>query len=198
MYSLPPSAPFYRMIGEILCNDSSSTQELCVDALFTLVGKDYDQINRTILPNFLEYLPAGGSFNQLTHYLQLIASNRFQLYNYNNKTKNIQKYGKSIPPDYNLANVAAPMTLYYGTMDALSVPRDTLRFVKKTKKYIYKLHRLEGWNHIDFMFAIDADKVLFKSLIVEMKLSDAGNGYIDTIQSMVQSNSLSSSEETLI
>lgn len=183
-------------MGQILCNDSSSTQELCVNALFSLVGKDYNQINRTILPRYLEHLPAGGSFNEIIHYLQLIASNRFQLYNYFNKTKNIEKYGKSIPPDYNLDNVAAPITLYYGSKDTLSVPKDTLRLAKKLKKCIYKLNRLKGWNHIDFVLAINADKIVFESLIAEMKLANAGHGDIDTIQKMVHLNSLANFKKT--
>jgi hypothetical protein len=42
---------------------------------------------------------------------------KFQEFDYG--PMNMEYYGQSEPPDYNLKNITAPMSLYYGTGDLL-------------------------------------------------------------------------------
>lgn len=177
-------------MGKLFCDEYTNTQDLCVNAFFTVVGFNNDQLNRTIIPDLLQHFPAGVSWKQIVHYGQLIMSKRFQLYDYYDKSKNLEVYGTSTPPQYDLDNVEIPMTLYYGTSDSLLVPNDAERCAKKLSRYVYRVTRIQGWNHADFFMAIDANKMVYKSLLSDMKLALSGGSNIDTIRALTDDDLL--------
>lgn len=54
---------------------------------------------------------------KLTHFKQLINTNRFQMFDYGEENTRI--YGRSSPPEYDLKSVAVPTFIYYGENDGL-------------------------------------------------------------------------------
>ena len=46
---------------------------------------------------------------------------KFQEFDYG-PVKNVEHYGQSEPPDYNLKNITAPISLHYGTGDLIVSP----------------------------------------------------------------------------
>lgn len=55
----------------------------------------------------------------MLHYLQELGSGRFSEYDYGLE-KNLQVYGRKTPPDYNLTNIIAPMSVLVGQEDLLA------------------------------------------------------------------------------
>lgn len=54
---------------------------------------------------------------QLTHYAQSISSGKFRRFDY--KWGNLAVYNSTTPPDYELANIVAPVYIYCAPEDAL-------------------------------------------------------------------------------
>lgn len=61
--------------------------------------------------------PAGTSVNQVIHIMQAVRHGQFQAFDYNNKIKNIEKYGSDIPPIFNLSAITCKAVLYYSNYD---------------------------------------------------------------------------------
>jgi len=66
----------------------------------------------------MSHFPAGGSFDTMVHYAQMIQSGKFRQYDYG-RAKNILIYNSMEPPEYNLTNITIPIALFYGPGDLL-------------------------------------------------------------------------------
>lgn len=64
----------------------------------------------------LTHTPAGASIKQLLHYTQEVLSGHFRKYDYG-LIGNFVKYGKAVPPDYELEKITTPVTLIYSKND---------------------------------------------------------------------------------
>jgi len=56
--------------------------------------------------SFMKNYPSGTSTQNLKHYAQMVQSQMFQLYDYGNKTINLQKYNQDKPLVLNLTRIA--------------------------------------------------------------------------------------------
>lgn len=72
---------------------------------------------------FSGHAPSSAATNQFLHYGQEVNSGRFRQYDYG-PTKNLFKYKRFTPPDYNLKNVKAPVAVYYAHNDWLATKKD--------------------------------------------------------------------------
>ena len=70
-------------------------------------------------------------------------------------------------PEYNLSNVRTPVLLYTGTNDWLVTPRDISILAPKVSNLV-KHEVIQGWNHLDFMWATNAPDVCYKDLMQEL------------------------------
>lgn len=83
-----------------------------------------------------KYVVDNVSVKQLVHFSQLVQSGKFQKYDYESSNKNF--YGISHPPEYNLSKITAPISILYGTKDALVSPlvrRPTSRNISFNRAY---------------------------------------------------------------
>lgn len=111
------------------------------------------------------HIPAGFSFLQLVHYGQLTMSGRFCRFNYL-KSENLIRYGTPEPPDYNLKNVRAPVALHLSVDDIMSDPGDTMKLKRILPNVIlYRIVPKDGFNHFDFLYAINVKTLLYDSVI---------------------------------
>ncbi|XP_055857369.1 lipase 1-like [Episyrphus balteatus] len=156
MLEFLPNANLFKGI----CMSGQNAEEVCLNVYYMLVGKDVKQFNRTRFIMVLGHLPAGIAMKQVTHYLQLIKSDKFRQYDYVEENKKI--YCQNEPPDYDLKKVTVPIAMHYSLNDYLSEPVDVVR-LKELLPNVIDFHKMEipQWNHMDFLYAFDARKLLY-------------------------------------
>lgn len=75
-------------------------------------------------------------------------------------------YNSPEPPRYNLSKITIPIVLFYGNNDWLSSPQDVIKLTNELpkKSIIYKVPYAK-FNHIDFLWAMDAPKLVYKKVL---------------------------------
>ncbi|XP_065225618.1 lipase 1-like [Planococcus citri] len=152
-----------------ICNVNEQNKRSCYRIVFHFIGFDYSQLREEDFDRFMGHFPSGASAGMLLHYFQNAISREFREFDYGH-VLNLEKYGTPVPPLYNLTKVTAPVYIYYSTNDYLSHNLDVERLAKKLpnvkKKYLvpYKY-----FNHMDYIWAKDAKKLLFDDVIETMK-----------------------------
>ena len=71
---------------------------------------------------------------------------------------------QTTPPQYYPSNITIPVALYSGTADWLVSPEDVATLVPKIK-HLVKHVVIDGWEHLDFMWAMDAPKQCYNDII---------------------------------
>lgn len=75
------------------------------------------------------------------------------------------------PPDYNLKNANIPVAVYYAQDDWLADVKDTLRLINELPNVVHTyLVPHKKFNHIDFLWGIDAPALLYNEIARIMKL----------------------------
>lgn len=119
-----------------------------------------------MMPIYLDKVPDGTSTRPFVHYAQLhLTDNKFQKYDFGNDG-NIEHYGTSTPPEYNLDNVKVPVALFLGDKDDLATIADGHTLEKKLPNVsLFEVVDSEGFTHLDFAIAIDADKLVYSKIL---------------------------------
>lgn len=118
-----------------------------------------------MLPVVFGHTPAGASTRQMIHFGQLYNSKKFTNFNHGWLT-NKRTYGRFTPPPYNLSAITAPVFLHYGDNDWLSTPEDVNYLWREIKSVIGKFRVPHPkFNHLDFIFAIDAKTLIYDRMI---------------------------------
>ncbi|XP_055550835.1 lipase 3-like [Wyeomyia smithii] len=119
----------------------------------------HDSVNHSLVPELMQYSPAGGSAFSFLHYIQLYNAKTFQQYDYKSK-ENLRRYGSKIPPPYPLHKITAPVSLYYSEYDSFNQPADVEELASRLPnlKLKYRIP-VRGWNHLDFLYASEAHHV---------------------------------------
>lgn len=69
-----------------------------------------------MVPMLTNYIPDTTSTMVLMHYAQWIQSGHFQQYDYG-KTKNLEIYNQTTPPDYDITKINIPNVIFYAEAD---------------------------------------------------------------------------------
>nr|CAD7434529.1 unnamed protein product [Timema monikensis] len=160
-----PNSEFLAEAGQLTCSDEAPTQSVCGNVVFLFTGFDSQQLNETMLPVILGHTPAGASTRQIIHYGQEVKSGYFRQYDHGS-VENLLKYGSLNPPDYDLSKVTAPVSLHYSNNDWLASLTDVDELYSELPNVIGKfLVPLDQFNHIDYMWAIDAKTLVYDTVI---------------------------------
>ncbi|KAH8377687.1 hypothetical protein KR093_006634, partial [Drosophila rubida] len=165
--SLVGSAITEMFNGEFrfLCRMTEETERLCIEAVFGIVGRNWNEFNRKMFPVVLGHYPAGVAAKQVKHFIQIIKTGRFAPYSYSSN-KNMVLYREHLPPRYNLSLVTVPTHVYYSTNDLLCHPHDVESMCDDlgnvTGKYLVPM---KEFNHMDFLWAIDVRKQLYNRML---------------------------------
>lgn len=165
-----PSADFISQAEQLFCKSHAASQEMCSNAMFLLAGFDSEELNVTLVAEILKRYPAGASIHQLLHYTQEVSSGKFCQYD-QGMAANMIKYGVAKPTSYPLNEIRAPISLYYAHNDMLAALDDVEKLKEKLRdnvKYEYLVPHPK-WNHIDFLWANDARKVVYEKIVENMK-----------------------------
>ncbi|XP_026318135.1 lipase 3-like [Hyposmocoma kahamanoa] len=161
-----PQSELIKIFARIACEISPYEEAICENAIFYLCGFDEKQFNRTLLPIILAHEPAGASTRTLIHYAQEIHNNgRFQQYDYG-PMGNMRQYGTLKPPEYEMKKVTLPIALLSAENDWLSGDVDVTRlFVQLANPIEHYIVPLKEFNHVDFLWAIDAPVLVYNKLL---------------------------------
>jgi lysosomal acid lipase/cholesteryl ester hydrolase len=168
IYEFLPSNELLSLVGQALCNQQAITVDICANVLFIIAGFDSAQLNKTLLPAILGHVPAGAATKQILHYGQEVQSAHFRQYDYG-MLDNMFIYGQFTPPDYDLRKLTAPVALYYSENDWLAAIVDVEQLASKLPNLLQQyLVPLSDFNHLDYLWAIDADTLVYKPIIEKM------------------------------
>lgn len=165
-----PQSELVKIFSKLACEVSHYEEAICENAIFYLCGFDAKQFNRTLLPIILAHEPAGASTRTLIHYAQEIHNNgRFQQYDYG-PLGNMRQYGTTRPPEYELKKVTLPIALLSAENDWLSGDVDVTRlFVQLANPIEHYIVPFKEFNHVDFLWAIDAPVLVYNRLLQLME-----------------------------
>ena len=119
-----------------------------------------------MMPTYLEHVPDGSSTRPFVHYAQLhLLDNEFRKFDYGEE-ENMNHYGSTTPPAYNLNNVQVPVALFIGDKDDLACVSDVENLAQDLPNVsLFQVVEFEGWTHLDFSIAIDANKLIYSKII---------------------------------
>lgn len=194
-----PSNEFLTMFKHLICDDDTITEAICTNVVFVITGFDKQQMNevrgpapsasqklqkpnksitcplKTMLPVILGHAPAGASTRQMQHYGQLKRSGHFSQYDYG-WLKNHWRYHSSTPPAYKLKNVRCKVALHYSENDWLSTPEDVAELHRQLPNVLVKmLVDYPEFNHVDFVWGINARQLLYRRVLKLMAMVDSGD-----------------------
>lgn len=138
---------------------------ICIASSFTMIGFDFEQVNKTNTRSVMSHIAGGASLNQLLHYCQLIESKTFQKFDYG-ADMNEAFYGTSTPPKYPVEKITAPVALIYSENDWLANTADVL-ILKKRLKNVIMYHRVpfKKFNHLDFLYAKNVKRLVYDKVV---------------------------------
>ncbi|KAH8314238.1 hypothetical protein KR074_004602, partial [Drosophila pseudoananassae] len=128
--------------------------------------------SQKIKPSIASVEFTGVSTRLMKHFAQVYESGHFAKYSYG-KAENMKKYGRVTPPDYILRNVM-PAGLFYvyqsGTDDLVS-NEDLNHLTTAGLNFIERRVPVAKWNHMDYVFAKEAEKVIYHQIVTNMAMS---------------------------
>ncbi|XP_047121718.1 lipase 3-like [Schistocerca piceifrons] len=117
---------------------------------------------------------SGGSVRQAVHFAQEVVSGYFRQYDFG-LLRNINKYGSTSPPDYNLRNISSPVIAMYGNGDWLVGEKDVKRLANATLRNV-KFYRVreDGFAHSDFLIGKNAPTLVYPVVLAAFAGEDIG------------------------
>lgn len=101
------------------------------------------------------HVPSGVSFNQFLHYGLEIKYGYFGKY----------KVGPEVPPNFNLSNIIAPLSLHCSSYDTLADPDDVDRLISELGNVSSVQKINETYSHVDFMWSKNNPTILYPLII---------------------------------
>ncbi|XP_066249786.1 lipase 3-like isoform X2 [Euwallacea similis] len=172
-YELPaPNSSALTGFVKAICKPGA-LEEVCLDVVNLIGGTDSNQLNKTVFPVVLQYIPQGFSARQAWHYAQIVVSKDFKLYDHGAK-KNMKLYNSTIPPTYNMSNCKAPIALFYAPRDPYGNHKMVQEFSKRLPNIVLKYEvKVPDWNHLDFILAANIKEVIHDPLYELFKRYEA-------------------------
>ncbi|XP_054743582.1 lipase 3-like [Anastrepha obliqua] len=169
-----PSSEFRVMFSQFICDEDTISTEICTNIIFLVTGFDKAQANETMLPVALGHTPAGAATKQLQHYGQLKHSGLFRQFDYG-WIRNYWIYNSIVPPEYQIGSVRNKVALHYAQNDWLATPVDVEELHMQLPNVIGKfLVAYPKFNHLDFVWGVDARGLLYDRLLRLMSLVERG------------------------
>ena len=167
-----PSNSLLEKLDPTLCADLPS--RACNDILFLVTGPTR-HTNASRIPVYISETPAGTSTYNMVHWAQIIHTGKFQKYDFGCgifSCENNKHYGQKTPPEYSVANFSVPVSLYYGSNDYLADPKDVQILMSDLPdNMITRSKEIEGYSHLDFVWAQDANKLVYPDVLEDIRLA---------------------------
>jgi len=150
--------------GQLLCAFENTVMCSAL-GVASMMERDPDQINRTMIPIYLEHYASSISTRPYLHYAQLFEY-RMELkkFDFGDKAENIKRYGYEEPPSYNLQNVQIPVAIFTAEHDLFHPPSGG-KVLAQVLPNVIKYQDIPGFGNGLWKYAIDADKAFHYPLI---------------------------------
>ncbi|KAI8541332.1 hypothetical protein RHMOL_Rhmol08G0052800 [Rhododendron molle] len=127
-------------------------------------------LNSSTVELFLKNEPQSTATKNMIHLAQTVRDGILSKYDYGNGNYNLEHYGESRPPVYNLTNIPhnLPLFLSYGGRDALSDVRDVQTLLDSLKLHEpdkISIQYVDDFAHADFIMGVTAKDVVFPQVI---------------------------------
>jgi len=158
-----PKNPIVDFLAKTFCRLESKLEFLCTNALLLVCGLDTAQLNQTRLPVYLTHAPAGTSVRNAVHFGQMVASGKFQKYDFG-FIGNVWHYGTYKAPEYVVSRMEVPTVLYWGGKDLFADPEDV-------GMLLFKIKNLQGsfyegaFDHLDYIWGTTTADRVYKPII---------------------------------
>ena len=163
-----PSSNILKLFATFGCGEIIIDQLVCENLFFLLYGPEKKNLNETRIPVYASHEPAGTSVKNMIHFAQGVRTNMFQAYDYGSPEKNQQHYNQTTPPAYSIRSMKIPTAIFTGTEDWLADPEDVTYILDNIQSLVYKKN-IPAYNHIDFVWGLTANKLIYPDLINEMQ-----------------------------
>ncbi|XP_071507660.1 gastric triacylglycerol lipase-like [Diadema antillarum] len=140
-----------------------ATEFLCADFLMMLAGFSEHHLNKSRIQVYVSNEPAGTSLQNMKHFIQMVVSGKCQMYDYGRKQNRI-RYNSTTPPEYHVEDLKVPVALFWGDDDFLADPKDVANLIPRIRKLIFN-KEIKNFEHLDFIWAMDAKSVLYDDVI---------------------------------
>ncbi|XP_044880160.1 lysosomal acid lipase/cholesteryl ester hydrolase-like isoform X2 [Mauremys mutica] len=149
----------------LLC---TTLDKFCACFLFLLAGCNEQNLNMSRIAMYIGHIPAGTSVQNILHWRQVLYSKQLQAYDYGCKEKNMEKYNQTTPPIYKIEELKMPIAVWSGGHDLFADPKDIAALLGRITNLVYHKHFPE-WQHLDFIWGLDAAKRMYVKIIELMK-----------------------------
>lgn len=151
-----PNGTFSDIVKDKYCRGD---RVLCSNILFLFCNGGKDIANINVTTNILPHVPAGGSKKTLFHYLQLLRSGRFQMFDYG--FANTVIYGSELPTAYPLNHISVPLAVISSLDDWLSNVKDIANLLPRLFVVNHTVIIRSDFSHLDFLWAQDAPHLIY-------------------------------------
>jgi pimeloyl-ACP methyl ester carboxylesterase len=163
-----PQSNIIKWLAKHACGNIIFDPLVCENILFLICGPDKKNMNNTRMEVYISHEPDGTSVKNMIHFAQLFHSKQFQAYDYGSPDKNRIHYNQTTAPIYSIRSMKIPTAIFWSNDDWLADPEDVSYIFDNIQSLVYKKYIL-GYNHLDFVWAMTANKVIYQDLINQMQ-----------------------------
>ena len=163
-----PSSSIIKWLATYACGEAVIDRAVCENILFVGCGPETKNMNQSRVSVYLAHEPDGTSVKNMIHFAQGVQSNIFQAYDYGTPEKNQLHYNQTTPPVYPIRPMKIPTAVFWGGEDWLADPVDVSYIFDNIQSLVYEKY-IPDYNHLDFIWAISANKLIYADLMEQMK-----------------------------
>ncbi|XP_034176571.2 gastric triacylglycerol lipase [Osmia lignaria lignaria] len=162
-----PRSVWEKFVSNLFCQDDATSQLFCTNFLFIVTGLSQANLSATNLTTIMNHVPAGASWKQVVHFGQgYIHPDNFRQFDYDNEQKNNRAYNSSVPPEYELNKVIAPVALFSSDDDRLATSKDIDLLKKKLGNVVFHREILgNSFTHYDFVWGRASVITVFEPIL---------------------------------
>ncbi|KAM9702806.1 lysosomal acid lipase/cholesteryl ester hydrolase isoform 1-T2 [Dama dama] len=162
-----PQSAFLKWLSTRICTHVI-LKELCGNIFFVLCGFNERNLNMSRVPVYATHNPAGTSVQNMIHWSQVVKLQKFQAFDFGSSAKNYFHYNQSFPPLYNVKDMLVQTAVWSGGRDWLADDKDITLLEMQISNLVYH-KRIPEWDHLDFIWGLDAPWRLYNEIINLMK-----------------------------
>lgn len=156
---------FTHQLTRAFCSSSSTAAKLCQHFLFLILG-DSQAYYQSTVDSVIGHYPAGGSARTMIQLLQNYNSGENLRHFDYGVEGNINRYGSSNPPLYNLSSVTVPVYIMWAENDPFAPPKDTAWLASSLGNLQESIRIADpSFSHGDFIWSREVTELVHNPLL---------------------------------